>query len=113
MGLFRKLGREVGEFTHNAKAVADADADFECRACGARFNRATDGCPECGSDDVVATENASEESAEPAEPVKTTESTDTAESTDTTDETTDVGENKPTDAGESGPTDAEENEPTQ
>ncbi|MFB6136403.1 MAG: hypothetical protein ABEJ04_06555 [Halobacteriaceae archaeon] len=54
MGLFRRLGRRVGEFEEEAKSAAEEEADYECSACGERFYTESDRCPECGSGDVVA-----------------------------------------------------------
>lgn len=53
MGLFRKLGKQVEQFKQSAKTAADEAAGYECAACGARFHTEQDGCPECGSDEVV------------------------------------------------------------
>ena len=49
MGLFRRLGRQVGEFTAEAKAAAEEHAARECAACGAAVDGGRDECPECGS----------------------------------------------------------------
>lgn len=54
MGLFRNLGRKVGEFTGEAKAAASAD--YRCEACDARFETAHDYCPDCGAEAVVPLE---------------------------------------------------------
>lgn len=54
MGLFRNLGRKVGEFTGEAKAAAAAS--HRCEECDARFEEAVDFCSDCGSDAVVRVE---------------------------------------------------------
>lgn len=53
MGLFRKLGKQVEQFKQDAKSAADEGAEYECAACGARFQTPRDDCPECGSDEVT------------------------------------------------------------
>jgi len=57
MGLFERLGREVGQFAHDAKAAADEAATHECGACGERLHTAHDRCPECGADAVEVRED--------------------------------------------------------
>ncbi|WP_165874791.1 hypothetical protein [Natrarchaeobius oligotrophus] len=56
MGFFEKLGRKVGEFTHEAKRAADEEAGYECLSCDERFHTDRETCPACESDDVVALE---------------------------------------------------------
>ncbi|MFB6140136.1 MAG: hypothetical protein ABEJ26_06850 [Halosimplex sp.] len=56
MGLFNRLGREVEEFRQTAKQSARESHDYRCEACEARFSVDSETCPECGSDDVVATD---------------------------------------------------------
>lgn len=53
MGLFNRLGRNVERFAQDAKAAAADEAEYECRACGARFHADRDRCSECGSTDLV------------------------------------------------------------
>ncbi|WP_435361665.1 zinc ribbon domain-containing protein [Haloarchaeobius sp. DFWS5] len=54
MGLFRKIGREVGQFTSEAKAVAEEHANTDCAECDARYSTIHEECPECGAATVVA-----------------------------------------------------------
>lgn len=54
MGLFERLGREVGQFTHDAKTAADETVTHECTACGERLHDDHANCPACGADAVVA-----------------------------------------------------------
>ncbi|MFC6835532.1 hypothetical protein [Halomarina ordinaria] len=55
MGLFKRLGRQVEQFKQTATETAEGDADYRCRACDARYHVQHDRCPECGTEDVVAT----------------------------------------------------------
>lgn len=57
MGLFNDLGRRVERFKQSAMDAAEADADYECRACGARFHTDREECPECGAREVVPTDD--------------------------------------------------------
>ena len=59
MGLFEKFGRQVEQFKRTAKEAAEEDANYRCRACDARFNAHNDQCPECGAQEVVATDGES------------------------------------------------------
>lgn len=52
MGLFEKLGRKVGEFTHEAKEAAADEAGYRCEECGNTFYT-EQACPECGSENVT------------------------------------------------------------
>ncbi|MFC6733737.1 hypothetical protein [Haladaptatus sp. DYSN1] len=54
MGFFKRAGRTVEEFKQTATQAAEEDADYECRACGARFHTDHDQCPECGAQQVEA-----------------------------------------------------------
>ncbi|AGB38176.1 toprim domain-containing protein [Natronococcus occultus] len=76
MGFFEKLGRKVGEFTHEAKEAAADEAPYVCEACGNQFY--TDQpCPECGSERVTERETASDEAdTEPAEQNEASSATD-------------------------------------
>ncbi|MFU8868478.1 FmdB family zinc ribbon protein [Natronococcus sp.] len=96
MGLFEKLGRKVGEFTHEAKEAAADEAGYRCEECGNTFYT-EQACPECGSENVTernadvdddraaderdATEPASSEESEPS-----TGSADVSSPTDETDD---------------------------
>lgn len=61
MGLFREAGRQVeqikqsvtesAEETEDAEDV-DADANYECESCGARFETHDGECPECWSAEI-------------------------------------------------------------
>lgn len=53
MGLFRKIGRQVEQFKREATAAADRETEYECTACGTRFDADRDRCSECGSEDIV------------------------------------------------------------
>lgn len=57
MGLFNDLGRRVERFKQSAVEAAEAGADYECRACEARFHTDREECPECGASAVVPTED--------------------------------------------------------
>lgn len=52
MGLFEKLGRKVGEFTHEAKEAAADEAGYRCEECGNTFYTEQP-CPECGGENVT------------------------------------------------------------
>ena len=55
MGIFRKMGRNVEEFTQSVRESADESAGYRCTDCDERFHTDRDECPECGGD-VVAVE---------------------------------------------------------
>ena len=55
MGFFRRVGREVEQFTRSVKESADETATYRCGDCDARFHVDHDRCPECGSDAVGPT----------------------------------------------------------
>ena len=55
MGFFKRAGRHVEQFTQTAKEVAEENAEYQCRACGARFHTHHDQCPECGAQKVALT----------------------------------------------------------
>lgn len=55
MGLFRAAGRQVEQFKRSVTASAEADADYECEECVARFDAHDGRCPECGSGEVTQT----------------------------------------------------------
>jgi rRNA maturation endonuclease Nob1 len=57
MGLFNKLGRQVEQFKQSATEAAEESADYHCRACASEFHTEYDECPDCGSQDVVASES--------------------------------------------------------
>lgn len=52
MGLFRKLGRQVEQFTTKAKTAAEEHAVYQCEDCGARFDEPPQRCPECASETI-------------------------------------------------------------
>ena len=97
MGLFEKLGRKVGEFTHEAKEAAADEAGYRCEECGNTFYT-EQACPQCGSENVTerdadadddhgpderdATEPTSDAESEPS-----TDSADVSSPTDGTDDT--------------------------
>lgn len=60
MGLFNDLGRRVERFKQSAVEAAEAEADYECRACEARFHTDREECSECGSPEVVPTDGEAE-----------------------------------------------------
>lgn len=55
MGFFRRVGRQVEQFTRTAKEAAEENADYQCRACTARYHTRHDQCPKCGAREVTAT----------------------------------------------------------
>lgn len=56
MGFFRDLGRQVEQFKQTAREATDAYADYECQACGETFTSRPEQCDECGSTDIVSTD---------------------------------------------------------
>jgi len=54
MGFFNKLGRQVEQFKQSAKEVAEEQADYQCRACDARFHTEYDECPECDTGEITS-----------------------------------------------------------
>jgi rRNA maturation endonuclease Nob1 len=56
MGFFKRVGRQVEQFTQSAKQVAADDADYRCADCDGRFHTEQETCPECGGDTVEAGE---------------------------------------------------------
>lgn len=48
MGFFRKIGRNVEEFTRSVKESADEAAGYRCADCDERFHTDHETCPECG-----------------------------------------------------------------
>ncbi|WP_332897160.1 hypothetical protein [Haladaptatus sp. CMSO5] len=53
MGFFKRVGRQVEQFTQTAKQTAEENAAYRCQACDARFHTSHDQCPECGAETVV------------------------------------------------------------
>ncbi len=53
MGLFRKLGRQVEQFTKTAKTAAEEHVVYQCDNCGARFSEPPKQCPECTSETIT------------------------------------------------------------
>ncbi|MDG5820122.1 zinc ribbon domain-containing protein [Natronococcus sp. A-GB7] len=99
MGLFEKLGRKVGEFTHEAKEAAADEAGYRCEECGNTFYT-EQACPECGSENVTerganAGDDHSPDERDAAEPTDgeesepSTDSADVSPPTDGADDTTD------------------------
>jgi rubrerythrin len=56
MGIFEKFGRQVEQFKQTAKETAEENANYQCRACDARFNTHEGQCPECGATKITAAE---------------------------------------------------------
>ena len=96
MGFFENLGRKVGEFTHEAKQVADDEASYACENCGSRFHTAREECPECGSTSIVEREQQS--STETADDSSETETADDS-SASSVDPEPDAAEDEPGDEG--------------
>jgi rubrerythrin len=55
--VFRKIGRRAEQFKQNMDAAAVENADYECRECEARFAVNPEQCPDCGSEEIIPTEN--------------------------------------------------------
>ena len=53
MSLFRKLGKKVGRFKHQAESAADDEASYVCSACGTALFADREQCPECGRDGSI------------------------------------------------------------
>lgn len=56
MGFFEKAGRRVEQFKQEALSTAEAEANFECEACGERLHASPERCPACDADAVVPVE---------------------------------------------------------
>jgi hypothetical protein len=66
MGMFERLGREVGQFTADAKAAAEEYAEeyteeenYRCADCGTRFAERPAACLECASGAIKPLDEAS------------------------------------------------------
>ncbi|WP_160133914.1 hypothetical protein [Halococcus salsus] len=55
--VFRKLGRQAERFKRNMDGGMEENADYECKACEARFATNRERCPNCGSEAVAPTRN--------------------------------------------------------
>ncbi|HET7325400.1 MAG TPA: hypothetical protein VFJ06_13820 [Halococcus sp.] len=55
--VFRKIGRRAEQFKQTMDAAAAENADYECGECGARFAVNPGQCPDCGSEEIIPTEN--------------------------------------------------------
>ncbi|MDG5760726.1 zinc ribbon domain-containing protein [Natronococcus sp. A-GB1] len=93
MGLFEKLGRKVGEFTHEAKEAAADEAGYRCEECGNTFYTEQT-CPECGSENVTERNTSTDDgdsdgrdAAEPASDEESDPSTGSADGSSPTDGT--------------------------
>jgi len=61
MGLFKRLGRGVGQFTSDARAAAEeyTSAEYHCSDCGRRYAERPAACLECASGAIRPLEEAS------------------------------------------------------
>lgn len=53
MGFFRDVGERVERFKQTVEDVAEDEAEYECRECGAAIYAEREDCPECGAAAVV------------------------------------------------------------
>lgn len=84
MGLFRKIGRNVEEFSRSVKESADEAADYRCADCDEPYYTERETCSECGGD------------VHPVEPVEPTDAAESDASDRSTDEPDDGSESVPT-----------------
>ncbi|WP_169330512.1 zinc ribbon domain-containing protein [Natronorubrum sulfidifaciens] len=52
MSMFERLGEKVERLKQEAEAGRADRIDYRCRACGERFHREQETCPDCGSAEV-------------------------------------------------------------
>jgi predicted Zn-ribbon and HTH transcriptional regulator len=56
MGIFRNLGRQVGEFQAKEKAATEEYTVSHCENCGARFSEHHIQCPKCKRKNAISSE---------------------------------------------------------
>jgi rRNA maturation endonuclease Nob1 len=54
MNLFRKLGRQVGEFQAKDNPTAEESAVYQCENCSGRFSEQHPQCPECKDGNLIS-----------------------------------------------------------
>ena len=55
MSFFKQIGRKVEQLKRTAAESAGESADYQCRACDARFHTDHDQCPECEAETITPT----------------------------------------------------------
>ncbi|ELY52649.1 MULTISPECIES: FmdB family zinc ribbon protein [Natronorubrum] len=52
MSMFERLGKKVERLKQEAEAGRADSVEYRCRACGERFHREQETCPDCGSREI-------------------------------------------------------------
>ncbi len=52
MSMFERLGKKVERLKQEAEAGRADSVEYQCRACGERFHREQETCPDCGSREI-------------------------------------------------------------